>query len=343
MIYDNDGNAICDKYTIVKYTNDLPIVFNIDEGFSDLKAGVQFIIRKMIDWIKDIIDFLERVPVFKDISKIKKNKSSLKSIQNVNTLSKYFSSDGYKDNKWIENFKNACMLIRTSPYIDNIESKLYEGGNKDTWFQGESSSKEIPIDDVINFAVNIKKFIAPLRQAYSEVKIFDSSLSHGEKINKELITVLYKYLSQAISTIKDLSRECIRICLGILNQDSKTENKDLADIDKLKMIAMSNKSTDKEQIEVVKQVPCLIKLMKNPCEQAQLIAIESNPAYFQDINNPTNAVKIKVIHQAPWAINYIDSPSEALQMEAVMKNSGAIYFISDPTNKVKEYVNNYNK
>lgn len=354
MIFNENGDILNEDYIILKYINQLDKYEYINEAWSNIKAGVETLIRKMVDWIKDLIDWIERIPNFKNINLIKKNKDKIKENQKnliIDEISPYFKADGYKNNKWIENFKNACILVKSSPHIspDNIEDELYREGSKENWFQGNNQIEDINIDDIIEFGINIKKFIRPLREAYSEVKVLNASLSHGEKINRDLISVLYKYLADAITTIKNLSKDCIKICVDLLKtKDTKKEDKPnefitkklLTEEDLLRNIALDEDSSDEAQIKVVKSIPCFIKLMKSPCEKAQIIAIENNPAYLQDIINPTNVVKIKTVYKASWAISYIDEPSEALQMAAVTNSPDAIHFIKNPCKKVQDYVNN---
>ena len=81
----------------------------------------------------------------------------------------------------------------------------------------------------------------------------------------------------------------------------------------------------------------LIRYIKNPSEEVQLVAVkQSNGLAILDIVNPNEKVQLAVINRNWSAIHFFKNPSEEVQLAAVRKNVMAIRSIKNPTPKVIE-------
>ena len=81
--------------------------------------------------------------------------------------------------------------------------------------------------------------------------------------------------------------------------------------------------------------PRLIKRIKNPSEQLQIVAVTQNGYSIQFIENPSEQVQLAAVQQSGYAISYIKNPSEEVQLAAVQQNAYAIYYVQNPTEQVQ--------
>ena len=97
-----------------------------------------------------------------------------------------------------------------------------------------------------------------------------------------------------------------------------------------------NQFSESDQELVVYYRSELIQWIVDPSINVQLMAVKSNPETIKLIRNACPAAQmIAVQNTAGNAIRYIKHPSEELQMEAIAKSWLNIRYIAKPTEKVQ--------
>ncbi|PLY08031.1 MAG: hypothetical protein C0625_03535 [Arcobacter sp.] len=85
-----------------------------------------------------------------------------------------------------------------------------------------------------------------------------------------------------------------------------------------------------KKLELLKKYPFCIKYIKNPTEEEQLIAINSNSYALNYIKTPVSEkIKLTAIKRSPNVFKQIKNPSFELQKEAVKANAKNIQYIKE--------------
>jgi hypothetical protein len=93
--------------------------------------------------------------------------------------------------------------------------------------------------------------------------------------------------------------------------------------------------SEEELIELVKINPLFIKLIKDPNETIQLIAVRKNSNAIMHIKNPTEKVQLEAIRDDLDLIGSIENPTEKVQLEVVKGSINLFVYIKNPTEKTQ--------
>ena len=87
--------------------------------------------------------------------------------------------------------------------------KKPESLHKQSSQKSDNSTTDIKPETIINIATDLSSFTKPMRKAYSDIKILNSSLDKDDKIRSDVIQELHSYCVNAISVYNHLSKICI--------------------------------------------------------------------------------------------------------------------------------------
>jgi len=105
--------------------------------------------------------------------------------------------------------------------------------------------------------------------------------------------------------------------------------------DKFKIHGDINDLDEQEILEILEHKPDIIKHIKNPTEEMQMLAVKADGRLIKDIKNPSEELQLAAINETPEAFEFIKNPSEEMQMLAVQENGSAVRFIKNPSEKVQ--------
>ena len=226
MIYNENGIIINNGYQ-------LDVIIN--EGFSDIaNKGLKTVhgwIRKLIDAVQNTIEYASRIKYSKIIDNIKRmdDNDFDKHLRTIwLSVSKYTESEGY--GKWIENFNNVLNELKRNNTLstEEINKILYEGKNKNEWFTNNSknhnNSGKPDISKLKKIITNLQDFTKPLRKSYSELKVLNTNINKGMKINSEVMDIMHSYCINAISAYRIMSKVLIDLFKNNKNEE-KLDNK----------------------------------------------------------------------------------------------------------------------
>lgn len=77
-----------------------------------------------------------------------------------------------------------------------------------------------------------------------------------------------------------------------------------------------------------------LKLIRNPTEEQQIMAVSRSGCAIRDILNPSEAVKLASVRCGGTSIRYITNPSEEIQLAAVKRYAFSIMHIPNPSELV---------
>lgn len=134
-----------------------------------------------------------------------------------NSLLAFITTDTYSYYQIVleEKFNVKNMFLSEKFNINDNQIPNYQRATKkySSLFKSLHSkndqNKEIKPETLINITTNLSSFTKPMRKAYSDIKILNSSLDKDDKIRSDVIAELHSYCVNAISVYNHLSKICI--------------------------------------------------------------------------------------------------------------------------------------
>lgn len=306
MIYNENGIIINNGYQ-------LDILIN--EGFSDIaNKGLKTVhgwIRKLIDAVQNAIEYASRIKYNKIIDNIKRMDDGEFGvyIKSMMFIYPYIESEGY--GKWIENFNNALNELKRDNTLstEDINKILYEDKNKNEWFKNglknyNASGKKPDFNKMKTIVINLQDFTKPLRKSYSELKILNTNINKGMKINSDVMKEMHSYCINAISAYRNMSK--------ILIDNFEKNNKQKVNIQEyINYMSDPDKSVGDIRISIVRDIMDL-KLNKNDIRilaQEPKINIHKVPFNNKKPKNNWNEEYLKLLSKeiigGTWSEEYL--------------------------------------
>ena len=106
----------------------------------------------------------------------------------------------------VEHLKKVVRKLRP---IDGSNKNVSTEKNNKNLPQRSDNTIDIKPKQLISIATNLSSFTKPMRKAYSDIKVLNSSLDKDDKIRSDVIQELHSYWANAISVYNHLSKICI--------------------------------------------------------------------------------------------------------------------------------------
>lgn len=97
---------------------------------------------------------------------------------------------------------------------------MYKNGSEEDWFTTDNPSNgKIDTDKIVDFALSVSELSKPLKDAYNHLIKINKKLGKDNMINSEVINVISTYFTKAMSSIRNLSYSCIKVCTSVLKKN----------------------------------------------------------------------------------------------------------------------------